>query len=139
MRRLVVDVAPGDYTVAKLPAGEAPPAALFERGGGAFVSITSTPAEVSIVCPTDMAPDSAPDSATDSGERADGWRLLTVRGPLEFTLTGIMAALAGALAAAGVSLFAVSTYDTDHLLVKAADLDRAVAALREAGHEVEPI
>lgn len=128
MRRLLVDVAPGDYTVAKLPPGEVP--SLFDRGG-AFVSITSTPAEVSIVCPTNVAP--------DEGERADGWRLLTVRGPLEFTLTGIMAALAGELAAAGVSLFAVSTYDTDHILVKATDLDRAVIALREAGHEVEPI
>jgi uncharacterized protein len=127
VRRLVVDVAPGDYTVAKLPPGEVPP--VFERGG-AFVSITSTPDGVSIVCPTAVAPE---------GERADGWRLLTVRGPLEFTLTGIMAALAGALAAAGVSLFAVSTYDTDHVLVKATDLDRAVMALREAGHEVEPV
>jgi hypothetical protein len=126
VRRLIVDVAAGDYTVAKLPPGEVP--SLFDRGG-AFVSVTSTPAEVSIVCPTDVAP--------AAGDREDGWRLLTVRGPLEFTLTGIMAALAGELAAAGVSLFAISTYDTDHILVKATDLDRAVIALREAGHEVE--
>jgi len=47
-----------------------------------------------------------------------------------------MAALAGELAAAGVSLFAVSTYDTDHVLVKATDLERAVKALREAGHDI---
>jgi len=65
-----------------------------------------------------------------------GWRALTVRGPVEFTLTGILAALSGALAAAGVPIFALSTFDTDHLLVKDADLDRAIAALREAGHDV---
>jgi hypothetical protein len=55
---------------------------------------------------------------------------------LAFTLTGIMAAISGALAGAGVSLFALSTYDTDHVLVKATDLERATDALREAGHDV---
>jgi hypothetical protein len=94
----------------------------------AFVSITSTPEEISLVTPAGQAP---------AGAKVDeGWRLLTVRGPLEFTLTGIMASLAGSLAAAGVPLFAVSTFDTDHILVKQSDVDRAVQALREAGHEV---
>ena len=59
-----------------------------------------------------------------------------MRGPLEFTLTGIIAALASELAAAGVALFSMSTFDTDHILVRAADLDHAVKALRESGHEV---
>jgi hypothetical protein len=128
VKRLSLDVRPGDYTIARLPAGSAPPAALFGHAGSALVSVTSTPDEVSVVCPSDLAPDS---------EQADrAWRLLTVRGPLEFTLTGIMAAIAGVLAAAGVSLFALSTYDTDHVLVKAADLTRAINALTEAGHEV---
>jgi hypothetical protein len=77
--------------------------------------------------------------APESDTREDGWRLLSVRGPLEFALTGILAALSGELAAAGVSLFAVSTYDTDHVLVKSDDLERAVHALREAGHEVGPL
>ncbi len=126
MKRLAIDVAPGDYTVARLPTGTTPP--VFEPDERALVSVTSTPTEVSVVCPTSVAP--------DTEHAHPGWRLLTVRGPLEFDLTGIMAALAGALAAAGVSLFAVSTFDTDHVLVKATDLQRAVAALREAGHEV---
>jgi hypothetical protein len=126
---LVVDLIPGDYTIARLAPGSLGAATgLFERAGSALVSLTSTPDEVSVVCPTSLAPEA---------EKVDrGWRLLTVRGPLEFTLTGIMAALAGELAAAGVSLFAVSTYDTDHILVKVADLGRAVKALTEAGHEV---
>lgn len=129
MKRLVIDITAGDYTVARLPKGAAPPPGLFEEGEPGLVSVTSTPDEVSVVCPTGRAP------KVESSH--DGWRLLTVRGPLEFSLTGIMAALAGALAAAGVSLFAVSTFDTDHVLVKATDLDRATDALRQAGHEVE--
>ncbi len=127
MKRLVVDVRPGDYTIARLQPGEPVPAGLLELGGDVLVSVTSTPDEISVVCPTEHAP---------AGETERGWRLLTVRGPLEFTLTGIMAALAGELAAAGVSLFALSTYDTDHVLVKAADLERAIKALTEAGHDV---
>lgn len=127
MKRLAVDVRPGDYSIVRLQPGSLPAAGLFELGGEALVSVTSTPDEVSVVCPTESAP---------TGETEHGWRLLTVRGPLEFTLTGIMASLAGSLAAAGVSLFAVSTFDTDHILVKQSDVDRAVHALREAGHEV---
>lgn len=124
MKRLTVDIAPGDYSVSRLPAGtDVPP--IVAAG---LVSVTSTPTEVSIVCPTDVAP--------ETEHAHPGWRLLTVRGPLEFDLTGVMAALAGELAAAGVSLFAVSTYDTDHVLVKGTDLERAVKALREAGHEI---
>ncbi|HEU5475050.1 MAG TPA: ACT domain-containing protein [Actinophytocola sp.] len=128
MRRLEVDVQPDGYSVARFPAGTALPAGLHGHAA-ALVSVTSTPDEVSVVCPTELAPPGA--------DQVDhGWRLLTVRGPLEFTLTGIMAAMAGALAAAGVSLFALSTFDTDHVLVKATDLTRAVSALTEAGHEV---
>ena len=126
MKRLAVDLAPGDYTVARLPRGEAP---TIDAAG--LVSITATADGVSVICPSPAAP--------PSEDTRPGWRLLTVRGPLEFDLTGVMAALAGELAAAGVTMLAVSTFDTDHVLVREADLDRAVRALREAGHEVGPI
>jgi hypothetical protein len=126
MNRLVIDVAEGEYAVTRLDPGASVPSGLFSGDG--LVSVTSTAAEVSVVSPVAVAP--------EGGRAEAGWRLLTVRGPLEFTLTGIMAALAGALAQAGVPLFALSTFDTDHLLVRDADLDRAVVALREAGHEI---
>ena len=58
-------------------------------------------------------------------------------GPLDFSLTGILSAIAGPLAAAGVALFAVSTFDTDYILVKADRYPDAVAALTSAGHTVE--
>jgi uncharacterized protein len=127
MKRLIVDVRPGEYSVTRLAPDVLVPAGLLDLTD-ALVSVTRTPDELSIIAPSSFA------ISSDSAER--GWRLLTVRGPLEFTLTGIMAALAGELAAAGVSLFAVSTYDTDHLLVKHTDLGRAVLALRAAGHEL---
>ena len=126
MKRLVVDLAPEEYTVTRLAKGTPRPD--IETTG--LVSITSTADGISVVCPSSAAP--------PSEDARPGWRLLTVRGPLEFDLTGVMAALAGELAAAGVTLLAVSTYDTDHVLVKAADLTRALKALREAGHEVGP-
>jgi len=126
VKRLVVDVRPGAYSVARLAPDAPVPAGLLDASG--LVSVTRTPDELSIVCLTEVTPES------DISDH--GWRLLTVRGPLEFTLTGIMAALSGELAAAGVSLFAISTYDTDHLLVKSENLERAVLALSEAGHEV---
>ncbi|RZS34745.1 hypothetical protein EV193_10893 [Herbihabitans rhizosphaerae] len=129
MKRLSLDVRPGEYTVLRLAADATVPENLLRANG--FVSVTRTPDELSVVCPAAVAP------AAELSK--PGWRLLTVRGPLEFTLTGIMAALSGELAAAGVSLFAVSTYDTDHMLVPATDLARAVAALVEAGHEVHGV
>ncbi len=95
---------------------------------GSFSSITRTPDEVSIVCVERDVPPGI--------QHEPGWRCLKVEGPLDFALVGIMASLTTALAQAGISLFAVSTYDTDYLLVKATDLERATVALTAAGHRV---
>jgi hypothetical protein len=65
-----------------------------------------------------------------------GWRALQVQGPLDFSQVGVLAALSTVLAEANISLFALSTYDTDYLLVKDAHLERAVEALSRAGHQV---
>lgn len=128
MRRLTVDIRPGGYTVVRLPGDAALPAGLLDGATADLVSVTRTADELSVVCRTE--------SAGSAAQAEHGWRLLTVRGPMEFTLTGITAAVSGALAAAGVPLFSVSTFDTDHLLVKDDDLARATRALRDAGHEV---
>lgn len=63
-----------------------------------------------------------------------GWRALKLHGPFAFDAVGILAALLAPLAQAGIGIFAVSTFDTDYLLVKAADLPRAMATLQAAGH-----
>ncbi|HEX6373313.1 MAG TPA: ACT domain-containing protein [Longimicrobium sp.] len=95
---------------------------------GEPASVTRTRDELSIICRMDAVP---------RGIRAEGgWRCLEVEGPLAFELTGVLAALTAPLAAAGIALFAVSTYDTDYLLLKAENLDRAIEVLREAGHRV---
>lgn len=78
-----------------------------------------------------------PEATVPSGVIAElGWRALEVDGPMDLSMTGVTAKLSRVLADAGVALFAVSTYDTDVLLVRTEQTDRAVEALRAAGHDV---
>lgn len=93
-----------------------------------FFSITRTQDELSIVCHQSDVPS---DTQCESG-----WRCLEVDGPLDLTLTGILAALAVPLAKANIPIFAISTFDTDYLLVKEDHLQQAIDVLRQAGHEV---
>jgi hypothetical protein len=124
-RTLRMELMEGRYAVVRLDAGEPSPAWAAE---GPFVSITRTDAELSVVCLEQAVP---------AGARAErGWRCLRVAGPLGFGMTGILASLAGPLASSGVSIFVVSTYDTDYLLVQERDLDRGTDALSRAGHTV---
>ena len=97
--------------------------------GRGFFSATRIGDEISVVCAEDAAP---------SGARVEpDWRAIEVSGPLDFAMVGVMAALTAPLAAVEVSVFVLSTYDTDYVLVHAAALERAVAALRRAGHHVD--
>jgi hypothetical protein len=116
-----LDLLPGEYAIARLPAGSEIPA---WAQGGDLLSITRTPHELSIVCVG--IPEDVP--------CVRNWRCLKVRGPLDFSLTGILASLATPLAAAGVAIFAVSTFDTDHILILESSLPHAIAALTKAGH-----
>jgi hypothetical protein len=95
---------------------------------GSLCSITRTPDELSIVCPQANVP---------AGLPCDGeWRALGTDGPLGFTLTGTVETLAEPLATAGISIFFISTYYTDYLMVKQRELHIAILALRQAGHTV---
>jgi uncharacterized protein len=116
---------PGRLAIVRLSAGAPAPGWAWS---GAFASVTRTSAETSVVCPEEAVP---PDVVAQRG-----WRCLVVEGPLAFSEVGVLAALAGPLAAAGLSIFAVSTYDTDYLLVQEGDREAALAALRGAGHHV---
>jgi hypothetical protein len=97
--------------------------------GRDFLAVVRTQRELSIVCRDDAVPGSV-------HEVERGFRALAVAGTLDFTLTGIVASLAAPLAAAGISIFGISTYDTDHILVRAEHLTEAIAALAAAGHTV---
>jgi len=115
----------GTFAVCRLePDAQVPE---LPRGCGLF-SWTHTSDELSLVC--DEA--DAPEGARSEG----GWRALVVAGPLAFEEVGILAELAATLAAAEVSLFALSTFDTDYLLVKQESLDTAIGALRQRGHDI---
>jgi len=123
---LVLSVLPGLWAVCRLHAEAAVPA---WAEGGSFFSATRTREELSIVCE---------EAAVPEGVKVErGWAALKLHGPIPFETTGVIASLAAPLAEAGVSLFAVSTFDTDYLLVKAETLSDAVSALRKAGIEVK--
>jgi enamine deaminase RidA (YjgF/YER057c/UK114 family) len=113
-------VLPERLAVCRLPASARVPSWALELHE-AFTSITRTPDELSIVCPEEAVP---PEIQVEPG-----WRALKVPGPIPFETTGVLAGLAAPLAAAGVSIFALSTYDTDYVLVRDTDLERALAAL----------
>jgi uncharacterized protein len=97
--------------------------------GGTFWSITRSDTELSVVCRESDVPSEA------SAER--GWCALEVAGPLDFSLTGVVASLVTPLADAEIPIFVLSTFETDYLLVRERDLERAVASLTGAGHAVD--
>ncbi|MBR6351542.1 MAG: ACT domain-containing protein [Firmicutes bacterium] len=92
-----------------------------------FFFAGKTDEEISLVCKTEDAPEK-------TTEREDGWRCFRIEGQLDFSLTGILSRISAVLADAGIGIFAVSTYNTDYVLVKARDLDRSVSSLKEAGY-----
>ena len=121
---MTLQIIDGDFTVCQ-------PADLGSvRTDGKFWCLSKTDEELSLVCPTDQMPKHCVQSES-------GWRMFRVKGTLDFSLTGILSRISGVLAQAHVGIFAVSTYNTDYILVKRADLRRALAALRSAGYSIE--
>jgi hypothetical protein len=121
---LTLQLLPETFAVCQLPAESPAPEWLT----GPLVSVTRTPEELSIVCEERYVPPGV--------KRQGDFRCLKVPGPLDFATTGVIAALAGPLADAEISIFPLGTYDTDYLLVRRADLERATATLRGTGHRV---
>jgi uncharacterized protein len=122
---LSLRVLPEPLAVCRLDPGAALPQWVL---GGALWSVTHTPDELSVVCEAQRVPPGV--------QMETGWRALQVAGPLDFSLTGILAGISGVLAEARISLFAVSTYDTDYVLVKEDHLPRAMEALSGAGYTI---
>lgn len=123
---LPLEVLPDTLAVCRLAPGAAVPA--WASAPDRFVTISRTAEELSITTVQEMVP------ADVQCER--DYRALRVRGTLPLNLIGILASIAEPLAQAGLSIFAISTFDTDYVLVKARDLDVAVATLERAGHRV---
>lgn len=127
-RALQLIVVPERLAVVRLEPHAAVPS--WARAG-AFVSVTRTEDELSIVCPASAVPAEVPCEGP--------FARIQVRGPLAFSETGVLVSLALPLSEAGISLFALSTYDTDHILVAEEDCDRALEALEAAGHRISAI
>ncbi len=117
---------PGEYAVCQLDADEPLPAWL---PAAPFWTVTRAGDELSVICSAEAVP---PYSSHESG-----WRLLRMLGPFPFDLTGILESVLTPLAAADVGILAISTFNTDYVLVRHSRLPAAVTALRAAGHVVQ--
>lgn len=124
--QLLLVVLPGTYAIARFAADAAIP---FRYAESFFYSVSKTDQELSLVCEEKFL------RGDVKAERER--RLIRVESTLAFSLTGIVASLAAPLAEVAVSIFSVSTYDTDYLLVRDEDLEKAIAALERAGHKVQ--
>lgn len=113
------------YSIARLPPDSETPSWAI---ASTFYFISKTADELSIVCEERLVP---PETKCESG-----WRLLRIQGTLDFGLTGVLASIAAPLAKAQVSIFAISTFDTDYFLVRERDIEIARAALLEAGFQI---
>lgn len=95
---------------------------------GPFSCVARTPDELSIVCLAEHVP---------PGIRQEGgWRAFKLHGPIQFSAVGVLASLTAPLARSGISLFAISTFDTDYVLVKEDSVKKAILALRQESHRV---
>ena len=94
-----------------------------------FYFIGKTDEEISLVCRTE-------DTPANTVERDDGWKGFRIEGVLDFSLIGILSKISGILADNKIGIFAVSTYNTDYILVKKENFDKALAVLSDAGYEV---
>jgi len=121
-RKLVLNVLEESLSIVRLSPDERLPEWI---DGDSWCSVTRTPDELSVVCASWLVP---------SGVQCTGpWRAMQVAGPLDFALTGILSRIADPLAHAKISIFAVSTYDTDYVLVREQDVGQAAACLKSAG------
>src|SRR6266851_4632274 len=124
-RQLELTLLPDRFAVSRLAADAPIPGWATQ---GAFFSITRTRDELSVVCELSRVPAGV--------QSQPGWRVFKVHGPFVLSEIGVLSALAAPLAAAEISLFAVSTFDTDYLLVASETLLAAIHALGQAGHTI---
>ena len=124
--KLIIKLLKEKYVVCRLDKDEAIPSWAFK---GDFFSITKTEEELSIVCIED-------DNIIENIKCERDWRVLKIEGPLDFSLVGILSKISTLMANNKISIFAVSTYDTDYILIKEKDINRAVYVLNNDNYEV---
>lgn len=95
-----------------------------------FYFVAKTDEELSLVCKTSDTPE-------NTAARDDGWKGFRIQGVLDFSLIGVLSKISGILAESGIGIFAVSSFDTDYIFVKAGNFDKAMETLADAGYTVE--
>ena len=125
LKPLVISVIKDTFVVCRFDSFSHIPESILQSH---FYSITKTADELSIVCPEEFFP--------KDRKCEMNWKCLKIHGPLDFAQTGILSSMTTPLATAGISVFALSTYDTDYVMVKDHDLERAVETLTQSGHRV---
>lgn len=123
--RLTFRILAGKYAIARLTADSSVPA---WASRGEFTSITRTPEELSVVCPIENLP-----RDVTSPHR---WTCLKLEGPFPFSMTGVLLSFIAPLSSNQIPIFAISTFDTDYVLVQEEHASAALDFLREAGHEL---
>jgi hypothetical protein len=123
LNNLTIQILPEQYAILHISSDENIPAWVLN---GKYWSITRSESEISIVCQQDVVP---------TGFKGEfNWKVFKVHNPLTFEMAGILASLANPLADAGISIFAISSYETDYLMLKEVNLEKAVEVLSKAGH-----
>ena len=135
LRQLTLTCMPARYAICRLaPGAQIPPWAVAKD----FLSVTRTAEELSITCEESAVPVDAgaaiPGSAVATCAISKGWRGLKIEGPFDFSAVGVLASVLAPLADGQISIFAVSTYDTDYLFIQEAAFDRAQQLLTASGH-----
>ena len=123
---LVLSVLSETLTIHKLSADFLIPEEILKSN---YYSVSKTENELSVVCSELIE--------VQSVQNSKGWKCIKVKGPLDFNLTGILAGISDILAQANISIFAISTFDTDYILVRSQDLSSARTKLRQAGYKFE--
>ena len=118
-----LEVIPGEFSICKVAGYDGMDLGL------PFVFTGSTDEEKSLVCPTALVPQG-------TLAREDGWRAFRIVGVLDFSLIGILAKISACLADKSIGIFAVSTLNTDYILTRATDFNRALVALLENGCQI---
>jgi len=124
--KLVLSVLFETFTIHKLSRDASIPEAILKSN---YYSVSKTENELSLVCSEVIE--------VQSLQSSKGWKCIKVAGPLDFNLTGILAGISDILAKGNISIFAISTFDTDYILVRTQDLSSATTKLRLAGYKFE--
>jgi len=124
-KSFIISVLKDDYVVCRLNAFDGVPIGMLDHP---LSSITRTAEELSIICPASYAP--------ENSDCEENWKCFKIHGPLPINEVGIISTLTSQLASADISVFVLSTYETDYILIKKMNLEKAVKLLSVNGHQI---